>query len=72
MNSQSLLKRPVHRARPLPFFRPENRRNPSFGVNRLHLVDRFVAHVPLLGSALRLIPPWLARFLTFPVDGYRT
>ena len=42
MNSQSLLKRPVHRARPLPFFRPENRRNPSFGVNRLHLVDRFV------------------------------
>ena len=29
-------------------------------------------HVPLLGSALRLIPPWLARFLTFPVDGYFT
>ena len=40
MNRQSLLKRPVHRARPLPFLR-----NPSFGVDRLYLVDRFAGNL---------------------------
>ena len=42
------------------------------GSRQLQRLCQDVAHVPLLESTLRLIPPWLARFLTFPVDGYFT